>query len=78
MLLVDRRCGGQVTLFVGWAPPEKYRNKAARDPRVVFHDLDGEEHVVESYAGGRVGLQFCSPCDLPAEKLSRCVVQVRE
>jgi len=63
-VLVDRRHGAQVSIFLGWAVPEKYANEAHEDLRVRFVDVDGGTHVTRLYAGGGTALQFVSPADL--------------
>ena len=76
-LLVDRRHGDQVSIVLGWAPPEKYAAEAHEDLRVRFRDTDGGVHVRDMYAGGEYGLQFTSPEDVELAKLEGFSLLVR-
>lgn len=77
-LLVDRRHGDQVSIVLGWAPPEKYAADAHEDLRVRFRDADGAEHVTERYAGGEYGVQFASPEDVDITTLAEFTLLVRK
>jgi hypothetical protein len=76
-LLVDRRHGDQVSIFLGWSPPERSAAEAHEDLRVRFRDTDGGVHVTERYAGGDYGLQFTSPDDVELSKLEGFALLVR-
>lgn len=76
-LLVDRRYGDQVSIFLGWSPPEKYAERAHEDLCVRFRDADGQEHVTTRFAGGPFGAQFASPQDVEIEELQEFTLLVR-
>lgn len=76
-LLVDRRHGDQVSIFLGWSPPERYAAEAHEDLRIRFRDTDGEVHVTERYAGGDHGLQFTSPEDVELAELEGFSLLIR-
>jgi hypothetical protein len=76
-LLVDRRHGDQISVFLGCSPPEKYAADAHEDLRVRFRDTDGEVHVRDRHAGGQCGMQFTSPEDVELAKLEGFSLMVR-
>lgn len=76
-LLVDRRHGEQVSVVLGWSPPEKYAQDAHEDVRVRFRDTDGDVHVRERYAGGGYAVQFTSPEDVELAKLEGLSLMIR-